>query len=612
MSVSRSSSTDSLNIPLTLLTRTDRSPPSAIPPTTKLNDKPMNTKQEPSADLPRMDPDNSGEGVLDGPLRLETSESARGQDMEEIIEKIAAVELVEQAGKVHATSERKEERRERGQHAGDTFGQALPESRLKSSAGNPPPKPLKSSVKTGQSRPKSSTNVVNTDPPPRSKRSSPKKATGSTGPVRSQTSSPVRVSRSRNPSQAFAQSTVHESKVEKVGTEPEAGTAPVLPMHDDLMADSIHMDIDPDALKFGESVDKWTGLMRRAILADFITAKSDLLRRQHQLVESARQGFAGEVDSLSDQLRHVRSQIAFYEKKAEKREKLVDAALLYLTRKREKATAALLFGRWRSKHAESRRLRLAFKLTQQYASKNLQRKMLLGWQRAAGTTWRRTVERKIKMEAEKAMENLAGEYEKRIAVIKEELDDVHARLDESERERSLQQEDMKKAFMRGVCALNMEAMSMFRGAMANGEMMDGMGGYGVDPPTQPSHLNTGYRSDIQPQQRTTDWDDPSRRDRQGGLAGPNSVLLPPRRTATFPSKPDSLKATIESVTNQIASKSYSSTYQPISYQGRGSAFVTRHAQQAAAGWARGAGEWSAGERGIPRLGAVPVPQRYPS
>ncbi|KAJ3156914.1 hypothetical protein HDU86_003449 [Geranomyces michiganensis] len=66
------------------------------------------------------------------------------------------------------------------------------------------------------------------------------------------------------------------------------------------------------------------------------------------------------------------------------------------------------------------------------------------------------------MEAEKAMEQLAADYDKRIEQLDDKLADAHSRLHESERARAAQAEELKKAFMRGVCALNMEAMSMFR------------------------------------------------------------------------------------------------------------------------------------------------------
>ena len=42
------------------------------------------------------------------------------------------------------------------------------------------------------------------------------------------------------------------------------------------------------------------------------------------------------------------------------------------------------------------------------------------------------------------------------------LEEALAKLKEAEQQKGLQQEEMKRALMRGVCALNMEAMAVFR------------------------------------------------------------------------------------------------------------------------------------------------------
>lgn len=45
--------------------------------------------------------------------------------------------------------------------------------------------------------------------------------------------------------------------------------------------------------------------------------------------------------------------------------------------------------------------------------------------------------------------------------LNEALESARAEVQRLQRERNLYEETMKKAFMRGVCALNLEAMTMF-------------------------------------------------------------------------------------------------------------------------------------------------------
>lgn len=59
------------------------------------------------------------------------------------------------------------------------------------------------------------------------------------------------------------------------------------------------------------------------------------------------------------------------------------------------------------------------------------------------------------------------------------LDDAHHEIQQLKAERSLYEQNMKQAFMRGVCALNMEAMTMFRQNEGTGDYGNG----GLAPPT---------------------------------------------------------------------------------------------------------------------------------
>ncbi|KAI8820383.1 uncharacterized protein EV422DRAFT_68500 [Fimicolochytrium jonesii] len=273
--------------------------------------------------------------------------------------------------------------------------------------------------------------------------------------------------------------------------------------------DPVLMDMDPDANGFAESVDKWTGLMRRAIVADFMTAKSQMLRRQTQLINQAKAEIADHLADVENRLKTAEAYIVTCEAKAVRCENLMDVSLGYLSKKRLISQTGLFFARWRLKYAEERRSRMVMRLAVQHHRRAVARKLLLGWKEIAGTTWRRTVERRVKMEAEKAMESLAGEYDKRIAHLERNLTEVNSRLAISESARAVQEEEMKKAFMRGVCALNMEAMSMFRhpdggegdtflaNAKGQGKNLDGGTGASY-PPAPPPPQNTWEAQQLPP------------------------------------------------------------------------------------------------------------------
>ncbi|KAJ3043396.1 Centrosomal protein poc5 [Rhizophlyctis rosea] len=228
-------------------------------------------------------------------------------------------------------------------------------------------------------------------------------------------------------------------------------------------AQDLTFDPDPSATHFAESLDKWTGMMRRAVLQDFLTAKSELASRHGMLIDHAKVDVLAQLESVKAELEEARKQIGEHERRMERRNRLVESALAVVDRRRTRSTLTLLFARWRVKQAESKRVRLSARLADRHYERVQARRCLFGWQRVAGVSWRRVVERRIQAEAEKSMEGMSVEYEKRIDELTSQLDQTLQRLRNSEVERAQAQEEMKKALMRGVCALNMEAMSMFRG-----------------------------------------------------------------------------------------------------------------------------------------------------
>ena len=100
---------------------------------------------------------------------------------------------------------------------------------------------------------------------------------------------------------------------------------------------------------------------------------------------------------------------------------------------------------------------------------------------------------------------------------------MHRSLDESNHEvsglkaeRALYEENMKKAFMRGVCALNLEAMSMFRYHEPSSE-----NGENHDPPTVPTTSTAATATGTMPQVAND----------------PGTIIIPPQGTVPLVIKP---------------------------------------------------------------------------
>ncbi|KAI9193232.1 uncharacterized protein BJ171DRAFT_532223 [Polychytrium aggregatum] len=219
---------------------------------------------------------------------------------------------------------------------------------------------------------------------------------------------------------------------------------------------------DDPMLRFAECLEGWTNVLKQSILTDFRTSREALVRQHSQQAETLRTQSSYLIDDLTAQLRNSENVAASYLTMLENKSKLVERMLLYIVYKREKALSVRFFASWKVAYAHRQQVNYGQQLARQQHIRHQQRKALRGWQRVAGIHWKRSVEKKARREAESSMEKLATEYEKRIAELNARIETLTLRLQESDSNRAKQQEDVKKAFMRGLCALNMEAMSVLK------------------------------------------------------------------------------------------------------------------------------------------------------
>ncbi|XP_050931221.1 centrosomal protein POC5 isoform X2 [Lates calcarifer] len=103
----------------------------------------------------------------------------------------------------------------------------------------------------------------------------------------------------------------------------------------------------------------------------------------------------------------------------------------------------------------------AAQVARQHYNLQLKRKVWLAWHSLIQKHWKVKVERACRTRAEEVCARLSTEYEAKLAEHCEAIEKAQAEIQRLRLERERYEESMKKAFMRGVCALNMEALSMF-------------------------------------------------------------------------------------------------------------------------------------------------------
>lgn len=98
--------------------------------------------------------------------------------------------------------------------------------------------------------------------------------------------------------------------------------------------------------------------------------------------------------------------------------------------------------------------------------------MFRSWQSVQENKWRERVERACQNRAQEVCEQLTRDYEEKIATLQRQLGAAHAEIASLRSDREQFEERMKKGFMRGVCALNLEAMTMFKEEEATKENVE--------------------------------------------------------------------------------------------------------------------------------------------
>ena len=84
------------------------------------------------------------------------------------------------------------------------------------------------------------------------------------------------------------------------------------------------------------------------------------------------------------------------------------------------------------------------------------------WQSVQENKWKERVERACQNRAQEVCEQLTRDYEDKVSLLQRQLGAAHSEIAGLRADRDQFEERMKKGFMRGVCALNLEAMTMFK------------------------------------------------------------------------------------------------------------------------------------------------------
>ncbi|KAM6931394.1 centrosomal protein POC5 [Xenentodon cancila] len=214
--------------------------------------------------------------------------------------------------------------------------------------------------------------------------------------------------------------------------------------------------------KMENLLDTWSNNLKSNVLTELRKWRFAFMEKHKQELMKERDRHAVQTAALKAELDTLKELLHTYETNNQRKDEVIVNLSQVLDKQKEKLEKMRAFTHWRLQRSEAREEAHALQVAQQHYSLQLKKKVWSGWHSLIQTHWKVKVERACRSRAEEVCSRLSTEYEAKLAEHCEAIEKAQAEICRLRVERERYEESMKKAFMRGVCALNMEALSMFR------------------------------------------------------------------------------------------------------------------------------------------------------
>ncbi|NXG40803.1 POC5 protein, partial [Psilopogon haemacephalus] len=194
---------------------------------------------------------------------------------------------------------------------------------------------------------------------------------------------------------------------------------------------------------------------------------TELRKWKLSLIEKLKQEkekHAAHVRQLSNETENLKELLRTYEISISRKDEVVITNLTRaLERQKERVDLMRNFTLWRIQHVEAKQQEYANRIADRQFRMALMKKVWAAWRSLSEEKWKEKVAKACQSRAEDVCVQLTNDYEAKIAELTAALEETKAEVLRMHSEREQFEGTMKKAFLRGVCALNMEAMTIFQG-----------------------------------------------------------------------------------------------------------------------------------------------------
>ncbi|XP_037386314.1 centrosomal protein POC5 isoform X2 [Talpa occidentalis] len=214
--------------------------------------------------------------------------------------------------------------------------------------------------------------------------------------------------------------------------------------------------------KMENVLDIWSSGLKTNIISELSKWRLNFIDWHRMEMKKEKEKHASDLKQLCSQIHSLKELQKAYEISIGRKDEVISSLSHAIGKQKERIELMRTFFHWRIGHVKSRQDVYENKLADQYFQRTLLKKTWKGWRSVVERKWKDVIERACQARAEEVCVQISNDYENKVAMLSGALENAKAEIQRMQHEKELFEDSMKKAFMRGVCALNLEAMTIFQ------------------------------------------------------------------------------------------------------------------------------------------------------
>nr|XP_033785200.1 centrosomal protein POC5 [Geotrypetes seraphini] len=209
-------------------------------------------------------------------------------------------------------------------------------------------------------------------------------------------------------------------------------------------------------------LDSWSGNLKTNVMAELRKWRRTMIDEHKLEIKRHQEKHTEYVNQLYKKIDNLKDLLRTFETSTQRKDEVITNLTQALERQKERTELMRTFTHWRLEHADARQEAYINNMVIKHYTMALKQKVWRAWRSVVKSSWKSRAEEACRVRAEEVCIQLYNDYETRTAELNNALEEARAEIQRLHSDREQFEGSMKKAFMRGVCALNMETMSVFQ------------------------------------------------------------------------------------------------------------------------------------------------------